>query len=91
MFSLVSLIDCCVLSCYGNSPTAVLLESFSLFYNEDDSCLDHAIIKDFVLMWSKFDQKASVSHLTTAFVATIYLGKNSSGKNQAVYALLKTR
>lgn len=60
---------CC---CHGNSPIAVLLESFSLFYNEDDSCLHHGVIKDFVLVWSKFDQKASVSDLTTAVMTTTY-------------------
>ena len=80
--------------CHVNSSIAVLLESFSLFYNEDDSCLDHAVIKDFVLVWSKFDQKASVSHdsLLLSWLPPIsHLGKNSSGKNQAVYALLKIR
>ena len=44
--------------CYCLIFVAVLLESFSLFYNEDDSCLD---LKDFIQVWSKFDRKASVT------------------------------
>ena len=62
-----------ITGCHGNSSIAVLLESFSLFYNEDDSCLDYGVIKDFVLVWSKFDPKASVIHHTLSCVVVILI------------------
>lgn len=40
--------------------TAVLLESFSIFYNEEDTELSHGVVKDFRQNWLHFDQKASV-------------------------------
>ena len=40
---------------------AVLLENFSIFYNEDDTALSHAVVKDFKQMWYYFDTNASVS------------------------------
>lgn len=42
-------------------PTAVLLENFSIFYNEDDTELSHGVVKDFKQNWLYFDKKASVS------------------------------
>ena len=40
---------------------AVLLENFSIFYNEDDTELSHAVVKDFKQNWLFFDKDASVS------------------------------
>jgi hypothetical protein len=37
---------------------AVLLEAFSVFYNEDDTKLDHTFLKTFRKHWSKFDPTA---------------------------------
>lgn len=45
------------------SPTifvAVLLENFSIFYNEDDTELNHAVVRDYKLNWLYYDKKASV-------------------------------
>ena len=42
---------------------AVLLENFSIFYNEDDTELNHAVVRDFKLNWLYYDKSASVSHL----------------------------
>lgn len=42
-------------------PTAVLLENFSIFYNEDDTELSHGVVEDFKQNWLYFDKKASVS------------------------------
>lgn len=40
---------------------AVLLENFSIFYNEDDTNLTHAVVKDFQQNWLFYDKNASVS------------------------------
>jgi len=40
---------------------AVLLENFSIFYNEDDTNLTHAVVKDFQHNWLFYDKTASVS------------------------------
>ena len=42
--------------------TAVLLENFSIFYNEDDTELSHGVVKDFKQNWLYFDKKATVSY-----------------------------
>lgn len=42
--------------------TAVLLENFSIFYNEDDTELSHAVVKDFKQNWLFFDKRATVSY-----------------------------
>lgn len=43
---------------------AVLLENFSIFYNEDDTEVNHAVVDDFKLNWLYYDKSASVSILT---------------------------
>ena len=47
--------------------TAVLLENFSIFYNEDDTELSHGVVKDFKQNWLYFDKKATVSYLTILY------------------------
>ncbi len=39
---------------------AVLLENFSIFYNEDDTNLTHAVVMDFQHNWLFYDKNASV-------------------------------
>lgn len=39
---------------------AVLLENFSIFYNDDDTNLSLAVIKDFKKKWRHFDPQAKV-------------------------------
>ena len=43
-----------------NIVIAHLLENFSIFYNEDDTSLSHAVVKDFEENWLLFDPKAKV-------------------------------
>ena len=50
------------------NTTAVLLENFSIFYNEDDTALSHAVVKDFKQMWYYFDTHASVSAWKSALL-----------------------
>ena len=40
---------------------AVLLESFSIFYNDEETNLDLAAMKDFKRKWRKFDLNAKVA------------------------------
>lgn len=40
---------------------AVLLENFSIFYNEDDTELSHGVVKDFKQNWYFFDRDSSGS------------------------------
>lgn len=40
---------------------AVLLENFSIFYNEDDTELNHAVVRDFKVNWLYYDKNATVS------------------------------
>ena len=42
------------------SLVAVLLENFSIFYNEDDTELNHAVVRDFQQNWLFYDKNASV-------------------------------
>ena len=42
------------------APSAVLLENFSIFYNEDDTNLSHSVVRDFRHNWLHFDKDASV-------------------------------
>lgn len=39
---------------------AVLLENFSIFYNDDDTNLSLSVIKDFKQKWRHFDTHAKV-------------------------------
>ena len=39
----------------------MLLENFSIFYNEDDTELNHAVVRDFKLNWLYYDEGATVS------------------------------
>ena len=43
-------------------PVAVLLENFSIFYNDDDTNLSLSVIKDFKRKWRYFDTQANVMH-----------------------------
>ena len=52
--------------------TGVLLEKFSLFYNDDDTKLNYSAIKDFKRKWSVFDNKASVSNLIVFLSPSIF-------------------
>ncbi len=45
---------------FSHTP-AVLLENFSIFYNEDDTELSHAVVKDFRHNWYFFDPDSSGS------------------------------
>ncbi len=39
---------------------AVLLENFSIFYNDDDTEVNHALVGDFKQNWLFYDKNASV-------------------------------
>ena len=49
---------------------AVLLENFSIFYNEDDTELNHAVVRDYKLNWLYYDKKATVSPRPLLLVPT---------------------
>ena len=52
---------------------AVLLENFSIFYNDDDTNLSRSVIKDFKEKWRYFDAQAKVKeHLNTVELLSIF-------------------
>ena len=52
---------------------AVLLENFSIFYNDDDTNLNRSVIKDFKKKWRYFDAQAKVKeHLNTLELLSIF-------------------
>ena len=71
-----------------NVVIAVLLENFSIFYNEDDTALSHAVVKDFKYNWKYFDSNASVGPTATLCVCVSRLpptpGLHPSQPDQAL-------
>ena len=59
---------------HTHSQTAVVLENFSIFYNEDDTELNHTLVSDFKQKWHYFDKNASVSFL----LITVHINPGSS-------------
>ena len=52
----------------SHSIVAVLLENFSIFYNDEETNLDLAAMKDFKRKWRKFDIHAKVCMYSTFLI-----------------------